>query len=115
MYHEALIAGDISDEDEKRVLNLPSDWSTFPYGRSTSDTAEFIYGSDTVYFAQPSLSQFVPGGSGVGTFDQSAPAIGLEDAPNNTLPLTGRNAAKIKTSVLLRYTPPVHQRRSPMP
>ena len=109
VYHEVLIAGDLSAGDVNQASNLPDTWSAFPYGRSMSYTAEFFYGNDTVYFAQPSLSQFAPGGSGVGTFNEST-STGLKDALNDTLPLTGRNAAKGKTGVLLRYAPPAHQR-----
>jgi len=112
VYHEVLIAGDLSSEDIFMAGYLPTGWSTSPYGRSMSDTAEFIYGNDTIYFAQPSLSQFVPGGSGVGTFNESA-SIGVRDTLNDALPLTGRNAAKSKTSGLLRYALPAHQRCSP--
>jgi len=65
---------------------------------------EFVYGNETIYFAQPSLSQFVPGGSGAGTFNQPE-LINLKDTPNNTLPLTGRNAPKSNTGVVLRYAP----------
>jgi len=70
-----------------------------------SDIAELVYGNDTVYFAQPSLSQFVPGGSGAGTFSPS-PSIGLKDTPNNTPASTGRNATKGNTGVVLRYALP---------
>jgi len=72
-----------------------------------SDTAEFIYGNDTVYFAQPRLSQFVPGGSGAGVFNQST-WIGLKDAPKNALPLPGRNASRSNAGVVLRYAPPTN-------
>jgi len=71
------------------------------YGVSNSDTAEFAYGNDTIYFAQPSLSQFVPGGSGAGTFNPAL--IGLKETPNNTPVLTGRNAPKSRTGVVVRY------------
>jgi len=112
VYHEVLIAGDLSEEDVDHAAHLLDTWSAFPYGRSMSDTAEFIYSNDTVYFAQPSLPQFIPGGSGVGTFDRFAASIGLNDALNNTLPVTSRNATK-STGALLRYAPPAHQRCSP--
>ena len=111
VYHEVLIAGDLSREDSDRAAGLTEGWSAFLYGRSTSDTAEFIYGNDTVYFAQPSLSQFVPGGYGAGTFNQSA-SVGLKGVPNDTLLLTGKNAPKSNTGVVLRYAPPTHEGRS---
>jgi len=82
-------------------------WSALAYGNSMSDTAEFIYGDDTVYFAQPSLSQFFPGGYGAGVFNQFT-SIGLKEAPSNTLPLTGRNASRSNTGVVLRYAPPTN-------
>jgi len=51
-YHEVLIAGDLTEEDVNRANTLRSSW--LPYGMS--DTTEFVYGNDTVYFAQPSPS-----------------------------------------------------------
>ena len=109
-YHEVLIAGDLSKEDQDRAYALPTKWTAFPYGGSTSDTAEFAYGNDTVYFAQPIQSQFLPGGSGVGTFN---PVSSLLDGPqNNTLGLMGRNTPKSDTGVILRYLPPDFQRCS---
>jgi len=67
--------------------------------------AELVYGNDTIYFAQPSLSQFIPGGSGAGTFNPSA-SIGLNGTPNNTLALVDKNATKGNTGVVLRYASP---------
>ena len=93
-----LIAGDLSKQDVDQVTS-----SKNPYGGSASDTAEFVYGNDTIYFAQPSLSQFVPGGSGAGTFNPAS--IILRVPPNNTLALSGRNAPKSNTGVVLRYVP----------
>jgi len=83
-------------------------WPTLPYGLSTSDTAELVYGNDIVYFAQPSLSQFVPGGSGI--FRKNEPtSISPKGTPNSTVGLTGRNSTKSGTGVILRYVPPVRQ------
>ena len=111
VYREVLIAGDLSKEDGVQAADLPVAWSAVPYGKSMSDTTEFIYGNDTVYFAQPSLSQFVPGGSGAGVFNQPA-TIGLKGTQNNPLPLTGRNAPRSNTGAVLRYAPPPRQRCS---
>ena len=102
VYPEVLIAGDISEEDINKAGSLSSTW--LPSG-GTSDTAEFVYGKDIVYFAQPTLSQFVTGGFGAGTFNLLA-SIGLKDTPNNTLALMGRDAPKSYTSVILRYVLP---------
>ena len=110
VYHEVLIAGDLSDEDKKRATALPAEWTPFPYGGSTSDTAEFVYGNYTVYLAQPSLSQFLPGGSGVGIFDPASSI--LNGPPNNTLSSMGRNTPKSDTGVILRYPPSAPQRCS---
>ena len=68
------------------------------------DTAEFGYGDDTIYFAQPSLSQFVPGGSGAGTFNPPL-RMGLKGIPNNIPALTGKNAPKRGNGAVLRYAP----------
>jgi len=76
----------------------------FPYGGSASNIVEIVHGNDTVYFAEPSLSQFVPGGSGAFNNKKLA-SVGL-DTPNNTLALSGRNAPKRDTGVVLRYLPP---------
>jgi hypothetical protein len=118
VYREVLIAGDLSMGDVRRAAaqfvaskHFAETWTLLPYGKSTSATSEFIYGNDTVYFAQPSLSQFVPGGSGAGTFNQPE-LINLRDTPNNTAPLTGRNAPKSNTGVVLRYAPPARWRCS---
>ena len=73
-----------------------------------SDTAQFVYGNDavnTIRFAQPSLSQFVPGGSGAGDSNPPAP-IGLKNPPTNTSTMAGRNTPKSDTGVVLRYAPP---------
>jgi hypothetical protein len=110
-YREVLIAGDLSQDDVDRAnaqlgafQDFAQTWTLLPYGRSAPDTAEFIYGNETVYFAQPSLSQFVPGGSGAGTFNTNQSAsINLRDTPNNTLALTSRNAPKSDTGAVLRY------------
>ena len=69
---------------------------------TTYDTAELVYNNETVYFAQPTLSQFIPGGSGPGTFVRPA-TVNLNDTTNNPLVLTGRNAPKSGIGVVLRY------------
>ena len=103
-YHEILIAGDLSEEDVRKADAL----GNFLQSDSTAfDTAEFVYGHDTVYFAQPTPSQFVPGGSGAGTFN--GPTImGLKGIPNNTPGLVKREAPKNITGTVLRYAPPTH-------
>ena len=70
-----------------------------------SNTARLVYGNDTIYFAQPSLSQFIPGGSGAGTLNITA-SIVPDDSPNDTPLLTDRNASNGDTGVVLRYAPP---------
>ena len=99
VYHEVLIAGDLSKEDVYRAVD--EGWFFSP-GRTTSDTAELPYDNDTVYLAQPSLSQFVPGGSGAGSFNLTT-LIAPKVTPNNTLLLTGRDAHNGYTNVVLRY------------
>ena len=75
-------------------------------GRGSGAT-EFVYGNDTIYFAQPSLSQFTPGGSGPGTFDDSAASIGRKGPPNNnTLALMAGDTPKRDTGLVLRYALP---------
>ena len=106
VYREVLIAGDLSKEDVDKAVD---DGWFFRPGRTTSDTAELGYGDGTVYFAQPSLSQFLPGGSGAGAFNLNTPAsISLKDTPNTTPTSAGRNPPKRNTGVVLRYAPPVH-------
>jgi len=100
-YHEVLIAGDLSQEDVREAIAQLM--TTGSYGGGTSDTVELVYNNETVYFAQPSLSQFVPGGSGLGTFTP-APIV-LRVQPNNN-PATSRNAPKSDTGAVLRYALP---------
>lgn len=105
MYHEVLIAGDLSREDLYRAaaMGYISRSDT-----TASNTAEFVHGNETVYFAQPSPPQFAPGGSGTGNFNPPA-NMGLKGTPNNTPVLTGRNAPKSDIGAVLRYAP-VHWR-----
>ena len=106
MYSEVLITGDLSEEDISRAGDPTRSPITDPY------TAEFVYGNDTVYFAQPSPSQFVSGGSGAGTFNP-APAMGVKGPLNNTLAFADRNTPKNDTGAILRCAPSdVCQRRS---
>ena len=102
VYREVLIAGDLSNEDAHRIETRG--WF-FLTGRTSFDTVEFIYGNDTIYFAQPIQSQFVPGGSGPGTFNQAG-SIGLKGAPANSLESGDRSTPKSDTGVVLRYGPP---------
>lgn len=133
IYREVLIAGDLSQDDVDRATNqlgafqvslrqmyltfhilippyqdFARTWTLLPYGRSAPDTAEFVYGNDNIYFAQPSLSQFIPGGSGAGTFNTNqSSSAGLRNTPNDTLVLTGRNPPKDGAGALVRYGSPV--------
>ena len=102
MYREVLIAGDLTQEDKDGYSYYIWEW--IPYGM-VSDTAKLVYGNDTIYFAQPSLSQFIPGGSGAGTLNMSG-SIVPDDTPNNTPLLTDRNASNGDIGVVLRYAPP---------
>jgi len=104
VYHEVLVAGDLSQEDLERAAP-----DMLQPGRSMSNTAEFGYGDDIVYFAQPSRSQFIPGGSGLGTFDPPGP-LGLKDTPIDTPELTGRTPLEGRTGAVLQYAPPIHVR-----
>jgi len=97
-----LVAGDLSQEDVDQGKNNGI-WSL-----AEPDTTQFVFGNDTVntvYFAQPSPSQFVPGGSGPGVFNPPAP-MGLRDPPNNTFVLAERSTTKNDAGVVLRYVPP---------
>jgi len=107
VYREVLIAGDLTDEDADQGFAYLQEfqYGWLSYGRSTSDTAEFVYDDDTVYFAQPSMSQLVPGGSGPGAFNHLGPT-GLGDAQGNAPAPAGKNAPKRDTGAVLRYAPP---------
>jgi len=106
VYSEVLIAGDLSEGD---ILQAEDNGAFFLSNRPATDTGELVYDGDTVYFAQPSLSQFVPGGSGPGAFDQSLSIDDLNNTrSNNALAFTGRNATNRNTGVVLRYGPPAH-------
>jgi len=109
-YREVLIAGDLSEGDVNKAKTQGV------YSTTDPDTAEFVYGNDavkTVYFAQPSVTQFVPGGSGAGDSNPSPP-MGVKDPSNNTFALTGRNALKNDTGAVLRYAPALCQRCRPI-
>jgi len=103
VYHEILIAGDLSEEDVNKIKDRDP-WHIFP----DPDSAEFVYGNDTanmVYFAQPSVSQFVPGGSGPGDVSNFRP-VGLRKHLNDTFALRGRNTTRNDTGAVLRYASP---------
>jgi len=105
-YHEVLVTGDLSEEELQ--------WMTpakFLYRGGTPDIAELVYNNDTVYFAQPSPSQFVLGGS---AFNRPAPT-GPKVPPNDTLVLMDRDAPKSDISAVIRYAPPVRWRCSLTP
>ena len=109
VHREVLIVGDLTSSDfwfdaRKDIQIFQFGWPL--YSRSTSGTAEFVYNNDTVYFALPTLSQFVPGGSGPGVFNRSDPT-GQMDANGfgNTPAPTGKNAPRRDTGAVLRYAP----------
>ena len=108
VYREVLVAGDLSVED---IIQANS--SNTSFSESVPDTTELVYDGDTVYFAQPSLSQFVPGGSGAGNFNPPK-SIGQKDPANNSFPPPDpasmiRKGAK-GADAILRYAPPAHRR-----
>jgi len=103
VYHEVLIAGDLSEDDLNKMK--ANGLSTL---RPDPDTAEFVYGNDavnTLYFAQPTASQFVPGGSGPGNVP-NFPPMGLKNPLNNTFALAGRDTTRNDTGAVLRYASP---------
>ncbi|KAF9778318.1 hypothetical protein BJ322DRAFT_492827 [Thelephora terrestris] len=112
-YREVLIAGDLSPDDVNRATDqlgafqsFAQTWTLLPYGRTPPDTVEFAQNNDTVYFAQPTLSQLVPGGSGSGTFNVNQTAsLDLGNNPNDTLALLmNGNAPRESMGELLRYS-----------
>ena len=102
VYREVLITGDLTQEDSKwaatRLWAFQFGWLS--YGSSTSETAELLYENETVYFAQPRLSQLIPGGFGPGALQPTL--IGLGGTPNNSAALTGSNTPKRDVGVVLR-------------
>jgi len=105
VYREVLVAGDLTDGDVERAKDklMAYQFGWLSYGRSTPDPTEFVHDNDTVYFAQPSLSQFIPGGSGPGALNHSGPTD-LGYAPGDTPVSTGKNVTKRDTGAVLRYT-----------
>jgi len=84
-YHGVLIAGDLSEDDLNKIEVNNRFTGLYP----DPDSAEFVYGNhavNTVYFAHPSVSQFIPGGSGPGTFRDPWP-VGLKYIPCPTEPI----------------------------
>ena len=101
-YNEVLIVGDLSEEDLQQAGTLGN---LLLSDKTAFDTAQFTYGSETVYFAQPSPSQFVSGGSGAGTFDPP-PRMGLKNTSSSTSVSTGKNVLRSNADTVLRYAPP---------
>jgi len=94
----------LSPTRSNRTQTFAQTWTLLPYGTSPPDHVEFAYGNDTVYFPQPSLSQFGPGGSGLGVFDANRTAS-LKDGESDTklALLRNRNTPKDGVGVGLRY------------
>lgn len=141
VYREVLIAGDLSPDDVDRatdqlgafqvswqetgftfeptrsnpVQSFAQTWTLLPYGRSPPDTVEFAQKNETVYFAQPSLSQLIPGGSGSGTFNANQTAsLSLRDNPNGTLALLmNGNTPHDSVGKILRYASPICETPAP--
>ena len=93
-----------------RIQDFVQTWTLLPYGRSPPDAVEFAYNNESVYLAQPILSQFTPGGSGLGTFDANqTTSIGLTNTPNNTLALLANGNSPDNGGIgeVLRYASPV--------
>ena len=93
-----------------RIQDFVQTWTLLPYGRSPPDAVEFVYNNESVYLAQPILSQFTPGGSGLGTFDANqTTSISLTNTPNNTLALLANGNSPDNGGIgeVLRYASPV--------
>jgi len=99
VYSEVLIAGDLSQDE----INHMAIFQSNSYDVSGLDATEFVYGDETVYFAQPSPSQFAPGGSGAGSFK---PASFVLKGPPDSALATDRHTSTSDTSMVLRYAPP---------
>jgi hypothetical protein len=126
VYREVLIAGDLSQDDvgrankqlgafqvswqymyfetahSDRIKSFAQTWTLLPYGTSSPEQVAFAYFNETVYFPQPSSSQFIPGGSGLGVFHANETAA-VKGSPNNSLAwLTNENTPDNGLGVLLR-------------
>ncbi|KAJ3509093.1 hypothetical protein NLJ89_g5402 [Agrocybe chaxingu] len=88
-YYEIAIKGDLSEADIERASNLQAvfenyalTWTLAPFSvhGGLPPVVTFQYGNDTVYFSEVILSQFLPNGSGFGTFetDTTLPSIDLD-------------------------------------
>ncbi|KAK0191490.1 hypothetical protein F5146DRAFT_1048998 [Armillaria mellea] len=94
-YQEVTVKGDLSESDISNAVALAPafndfslTWTLSPFSAHGSLPAAVSYpwNNDTVYFSEASLSQFLPGGSGFGTFTE-----------NTTTPTRSTNTASVAT------------------
>ncbi|KAK0231351.1 hypothetical protein IW262DRAFT_1262876 [Armillaria fumosa] len=109
-YQEVTVKGDLSESDISNAAALASafndfalTWTLSPFSAHGSLPAAISYpwNNDTVYFSEASLSQFLPDGSGFGTFTENTttPTRSTDTAsvPNDF------SSGAIQPGSLLRY------------
>ncbi|KDQ65143.1 hypothetical protein JAAARDRAFT_168055 [Jaapia argillacea MUCL 33604] len=107
-YREVSVVGDLSDQDVAKAssqmlafADFVRTWTLAPFASGTEQArpVTFQYGNDTVYFAEPLLSQLMPGGHGLGTFDLNGTQTGMTDSDL----MAEQNQGAQQPGVLLRY------------
>ena len=91
-------------------------WPLLPFGVSPPDTVEVAQNNDTVYFAQLSSSQLIPGGSGFGAFDfnQTASVIFRDNSNDMLSSSMSVNTPQDSLGKVLRYAPPICENFAPV-
>lgn len=94
-YQEVTVKGDLSESDISNAAALAPafndfalTWTLSPFSAhgSLPATISYSWNNDTVFFSEASLSQFLPDGSGFGTFTE-----------NTTTPTRSTNTASVPT------------------
>ncbi|KAF7313376.1 hypothetical protein HMN09_00493300 [Mycena chlorophos] len=110
-YQEIAIAGDLSDADLAKAAVLNSEafdsnfaitWTLSPFSAHSSlpNAVSFIWENDTVYFAETTLSQLLPGGTGFGTFDANTTTASIQQ---NSTQLVATSGDTVQPGWTLRY------------
>lgn len=76
-------------------------WTLVPFSHQTARIMKFSYANETVYLAQANSSQFMTGGTGMGTFDLNGTVT--EDAGTITNQDSAQIAATSSVGSLLRF------------
>ncbi|KAF7331706.1 hypothetical protein MKEN_00050400 [Mycena kentingensis (nom. inval.)] len=109
-YYEVAVAADLSEDDLSRAAALDGTFNDFRYTWTLSPFSShgnlpspvmLQWEEDTVYFAETTLSQLLPGGTGFGTFDSDTTAattqLDIKQATENS------GNRDVSAGMVLRY------------